>query len=187
MKTISTLLFAILVFAFSGIHAQTKSINVEKSNIHWLGKKLIGQHEGDLKFHEGDLIFEKGKLVSGKFTVNMSTISTTDLEGELKKMLDDHLKSDDFFGVEAHPTAKLVLNKVKDNGKGNVSVVGEMTIKGVTNEIKFDMHLKDNSASAEIKIDRTQYGIKYGSKSFFPDLGDRVIEDIIELNVQLVF
>lgn len=117
----------------------------------------------------------------------MSTISTTDLEGELKKMLDDHLKSDDFFGIEAHPTAKLVLNKVKDNGKGNVSVVGEMTIKGVTNEIKFDMHLKDNSASAEIKIDRTQYGIEYASKSFFPDLGDKVIDDIIELNVQLVF
>ena len=42
----------------------------------------------------------------------MSTINTTDLEGDYKKKLDGHLKADDFFGVEKHKTASMVFTTI---------------------------------------------------------------------------
>ena len=125
-------------------------------------------------------------LVGGKFVIDMSTINTTDLEGDYKKKLDGHLKDDDFFGVEKHKTASLVFTSLKQNGT-NYIVNADLTIKGITNKVKFKMQVLENSAIADLKIDRTKYDIKYGSASFFDDLKDRAIYDEFDLNVNLSF
>ena len=125
-------------------------------------------------------------LVGGKFLIDMSTINTTDLEGDYKKKLDGHLKADDFFGVEKHKTASMVFTTIKQNG-ANYIVNADLTIKGITNKVKFKMQVSENSAIANLKIDRTKFDIKYGSASFFDDLKDRAIYDEFDLNVNLSF
>ncbi|SMC72057.1 YceI family protein [Moheibacter sediminis] len=184
MKLLSALL---ILFVSFGLNAQNKKIDTSKSSIHWVGKKITGQHDGTLDFKDGTLVFDGKKLTGGSFTVDMTTISATDVEGKTKDKLDGHLKAEDFFGVDKHPTSKLDFKKIADKGKGVYTVTADMTIKGITNSVTFDITVKDNSATAKFNVDRTKYDIKYGSKSFFEGIGDRAINDEFELEVKLAF
>lgn len=179
---------AILVLMISfGLHAQTKKINTSKSTIHWVGKKLTGQHEGTLDFKEGSLTFENEKLKGGSFTVDMTSISSTDVKGGSKEKLDGHLKAEDFFGVDTFPTSKLVFKKITDKGKGVYSVTADLTIKDKTHPVNFDLTISGKTASTNFSVDRTKYGITYKSGSVFDGLGDRAISDEFDLEVKLVF
>jgi len=164
----------------------TKEVNTESSVVKWTGYKVTGQHEGTIMIKKGSLTFKNNVLVGGKFVIDMSTINTTDLEGDYKKKLDGHLKDEDFFSVEKHKTASLVFTSLKQNGT-NYIVNADLTIKGITNKVKFKMQVSENSATADLKIDRTKFDIKYGSASFFDDLKDRAIYDEFDLNVNLSF
>jgi polyisoprenoid-binding protein YceI len=66
-------------------------------------------------------------------------------------------------------------------------VAADLTIKGITNRVTFKMEVSENSAIANLKIDRTKFDIKYGSASFFDGLKDRAIYDEFDLNVNLSF
>lgn len=179
--------FIILLMISFGLNAQVMKIDTENSSIHWVGKKITGQHDGTLDFSGGTLVFDGKKLTGGNFTVDMTTISATDVEGKTKEKLDGHLKADDFFGVDKHPTAKLEFKKIADKGKGVYTVTADMTIKGITKPVTFDITVKENSATTKFNVDRTKFDIKYGSKSFFEGIGDKAINDEFELDVKLVF
>ena len=92
-----------------------------------------------------------------------------------------------FFGVANYPTAKLVFNKVKSTGKNSYEVTGDLTIKDKTNPVTFEISVYGNKATASLKIDRTLYGVKYGSASFFDDLKDKAIYDEFDLVTDLEF
>ena len=187
MKNLKSIALALLAFVTLSTTAQTKKVDAAKSTINWVGKKVTGAHEGTINLKEGALIFKGKKLVGGNFTVDMTSINTTDLTGEYKGKLDGHLKADDFFGTDKYPNSKLVFKKIADKGNGVYSVTANLTIKDVTNPIKFDVNVKGNVATTTLKIDRTKYGIKYGSGSFFDNLGDKTINDEFQLDVTLQF
>ncbi len=187
MKNFKSIALALVALVSFAVNAQTKKVNVSKSTINWVGKKVTGAHEGTIALKEGALVFKGKKVVNGNFTVDMTTINTTDLSGKGKTSLDGHLKSDDFFGVEKYPTATLVFKTIGEKGKGVYAVTADLTIKGITHPIKFDLTVGANTASTILKVDRTKYDIKYGSGSFFSDLGDKTINDEFELTVKLAF
>ena len=117
----------------------------------------------------------------------MTSIQVTDLEaGKGKEKLEGHLKADDFFGVNNFPTATFVITEVAKSGNG-YSVAGNMTIKGITQSKKIHMSFNGNSASTNLTVNRTKYGITYGSGSFFDNLKDKAIDDNFELAVNLTF
>jgi polyisoprenoid-binding protein YceI len=187
MKSIKLIAIAFLSLTFAAFTTETvKEINVADSVVKWTGYKVTGQHEGTIMLKQGALIYNDSELVGGKFIMDMTTINTTDLEGDYKKKLDGHLKDNDFFGVETHKTASLTFTAVKPNGSDHI-VEGDLTIKGITNKVRFNMSVTDNSATAKLKIDRTKFNIKYGSASFFDGLKDRAIYDEFDLNVTLSF
>lgn len=180
---------AILLIAFftTIANAQTKKIDPSKCTIEWLGKKVTGQHNGTIKLKDGSLIFKKSKLTGGSFTVDMTSLTATDLQGEYLGKLNGHLKSDDFFGTDKYPVSKMVFTKVSDKGQGKYTVTADLTIKDIKNPVQFDVMVKGNSATGKIIIDRTKYGVKYGSGSFFDNLGDKAIYDDFELDIKLQF
>lgn len=98
--------------------------------------------------------------------------------------LSDHLKNEDFFAVNSYPEASLVIKSSQNRDK-LYHITGDITIKGITKEVTFDARLKDNVFESNISINRTDFGIKYGSGSFFDNLGDRVIKDHFDLIVTL--
>lgn len=187
MKPIKLLVIAFVALTLFAFNAETiKPINVEESIVKWTGYKVTGQHEGTISLNSGALIFEGNKLTGGEFVMDMTTINTTDIEGDYKAKLDGHLKSDDFFGVKKHKAALLNFTSVKQNGN-KYFIKGDLTIKGITNEVTFTMELFKDSAVTELKIDRTKFDVKYGSASFFDGLKDRAIYDEFDLNVKLKF
>ena len=188
MKNLKTIAIALLVaFGTTVATAQTKKVNAEKSSITWLGKKVTGEHSGTVNLKEGVLIFKKGKVAGGNFTVDMTSLTSTDLSGEWKQKLDGHLKSEDFFGTEKNPTSTLKFTKIADKGNGFYTITADLTIKGITSPVTFDLTTKGNTATAAVKINRTKYGIKYGSGSFFDNLGDKTINDDFDLTVNIQF
>jgi len=187
MKNLKTIAIALFVAASTIATAQSKKVDATKSSIHWVGKKVTGQHEGTVALKEGNLIFKGTKLTGGSFVVDMTSLTSTDLTGEYLGKLNGHLKSEDFFGTEKFPTAKLVFKKIATKPNGVYTVTADLTIKGVTAPVTFDITVKGNTATTTFKVDRTKYGIKYGSGSFFDNLGDKTINDEFELTVALQF
>ena len=169
------------------IDGEKKEVNIEESVVTWKAYKVTGSHTGTVNLTEGALMFDEGKLSGGDFTVDMTTLVSTDLEGEYKGKLEGHLKSDDFFGVATHQYAKLVFTNVQVSGKNSYEVKGDLTIKGITKAISFDVSVYGSKATATLKVDRAEYDVRYGSGSFFDDLGDKTIYDEFDLVVDLVF
>ncbi|SFU62901.1 Polyisoprenoid-binding protein YceI [Pustulibacterium marinum] len=184
-KRLATLAMALVVSVTA--FAQTKTVKAEESTVTWKGYKVTGSHEGTVDLKSGTLKFDGDKLTGGQFTVDMTTIGSTDLEGEYKGKLDGHLKSEDFFGVEKYPNATLKITKVKATGKNSYKVTGDLTIKSTTEPITFDMSVYGSKATATLKIDRSKYDVRYGSGSFFDGLGDKTIYDEFDLVVDLQF
>jgi polyisoprenoid-binding protein YceI len=186
----SVLFLGLTLSSFTSPKPTGKSINLSQSNIIWKGYKVLGEHAGTVKFVSGNLEFDaSNNLTGGMFTVDMNSINCTDLKpGEGKENLEGHLKSDDFFGAAKYPTSILKFKKVVSKGKpGEYKIVADLTIKKTTKEIKFDVSIKGNKATANLKIDRSDYDIQYGSGSFFDSLGDKTIYDEFDMNVNVVF
>ncbi len=188
MKNLKTIAIALVAFVSFTTNAQTTTkVDAKKSTINWVGKKVTGKHEGTVALKDGALVFDGKKLVGGNFTVDMTTISTTDLTGGMKEKLDGHLKADDFFGTDKYATSKLVFKKIATKKNNTYTIYADLTIKDKTNEVVFDIVVGTNTASAKVMIDRTKFDIKYGSGSFFDGLGDKAIDNEFELNVALSF
>ena len=189
----TVVLFA--VFAFTTFKPDTYKADVKESKIGWLAKKVTGQHNGYVTLKDGSLQVEKGKIVGGEFTMDMTTISCEDLQGEGNAKLVGHLKSDDFFSVDKNPTAKFVIKKVNSTGKkGNddtYNITGDLTIKGITNSVTFDAKTTGNgkkiTAAAKITFDRTLWKIEFRSGKIFENLGDKLIYDDVELTLNMAF
>ena len=169
------------------VKGEKKEVKTDASKVTWKAYKVTGSHTGTIGLKSGALMFDDGKLTGGEFTVDMTTINTTDLQGDYKAKLDGHLHSDDFFSTASNPTSSLVFTKVKASGKNSYKVTGDLTIKGITKPVTFDMSIYGSKATATLKVDRAQYNVKYGSGSFFENLGDKTIYDEFDLVVDLEF
>jgi polyisoprenoid-binding protein YceI len=171
--------------------ATTFVVDNQHSKLTWTARKVTGEHSGNITINGGTLQVENNALKSGNFTLDTRTITNTDItDPETRGKLLTHLKSDDFFAVDKFPAADFVITAVTAKGGGNYDVAGKLTIKGITNNITFPatIAVANNklSAKARIKVDRTKYDIKFRSKRFFENLGDKVIYDDFDLDVVLV-
>ena len=138
----------VLLFAFQNDKGGTLALDTEYSEVEWTGYKVGGQHTGTISIKEGHLEFKEGQLSGGQIVMDMGTLSCSDIEQEeMNAKLVGHLKSADFFNVEAHPTATFKITKVVPYGKGTVEeeadyeltifkTTGELTIKGITKTVK---------------------------------------------------
>ena len=193
MKTINLKSIGIFVLAFSlttAVFAETKKVDVTKSVVNWEGKKIAGAHNGTIGIKEGQLELNNKSLTGGKIVIDMSSMKNLDLtNAEYNGKLMGHLKSDDFFSVATHPTSELVIKKVESNGNTH-TFTGDLTIKGVTNPVTFaatESKEGNNSVyKGTLTIDRSKYNVRYGSKSFFNDIGDKAIDDNFTLDFNLV-
>lgn len=171
---------------------------LDESVITWLGDKVVisAPHNGTIALKSGSVQIDLNTLniLGGQFIVDMNAINNLDLEGELKEHLEGHLKSADFFDVEKYPEAKFEITKAERIGETNeYTISGNLTLKDITNNIEFkatitqdDTTKKITAASEEIVIDRTKWGVNYGSGSIFKDLKDNIIRDEIVFTVKIV-
>lgn len=178
--------------------ATTYTVDKENSKIDWTGSKPTGKHTGTIVIADGTVAVKDNALDTGKFTIDMNTITVTDLKADDgKEDLETHLKGtggteadfDHFFNVKKYPQANFEITKaVTENGK--TSVEGNLTMKGITKNVKFPATVTVNGNTVTIvsdsfTINRTLWNVNYGSKSVFDNLGDKFINDDIELKVSV--
>ncbi|SHH00451.1 YceI family protein [Flagellimonas flava] len=178
-----TAVFGLVSFA-NPIDGEKKAVKTDESTVTWKAYKVAGSHTGTIALKSGALEFDGDTLTGGEFVVDMTTINTTDLQGDYKNKLDGHLSSDDFFSTASNPTATLVFTEVKPSGKNSYKVTGDLTIKGITAPVSFDVSIYGSKATATLKVDRTKYDVKYGS-GIIGTAKDKLIYDEFDLVVDL--
>lgn len=171
-------------------NVDTLWVNKVSSDVQWIGRKVTGEHNGHIQLAGGFIIKNNGNLQSGEILMNMQSITVDDIENpEWNQKLVDHLKNDDFFNIEKYPTAKFVFSKFEGRAT-DTHVTGDMTIRNKTVPMDFIFNtvvdLDSSYATGSINIDRSLFGIKYGSGSFFEGLGDKMIMDDFTLNFKLI-
>jgi polyisoprenoid-binding protein YceI len=156
-----------------------------QSNIDWVGKKVTGAHNGTIAVKEGEIVLTDGKLTGGKFIIDTTSIKILDItDPATNSQFAGHLASDDFFSIDKYPEASLTITSVSGN-----HVEGNLTIKGITHSVGFDAAVNINGntliATSKLMIDRTKYEMKFRSGNFFKDLGDLLIYNDFELNINV--
>jgi polyisoprenoid-binding protein YceI len=185
----------VTLLSFTAYHTENFTVDTAASTVHWIGKKVTGEHEGFVKLKSGTLIMNHGTPVSGNFEIDMTSITCTDITDEKKNLdLVNHLKNDDFFSTGKFPVANLVISRINPvqnakAGENNYELRGNLTIKGITQPIQFPalftISAQQIKATAKITIDRTKWNISYKSGTVFPELVDKAIADNVEFDVNI--
>ncbi len=193
MRFLRVSIFCLSLLAASAMAAPSEiQLDTEKSFIEWVGKKVVGKHEGTLMLNSGTLQMEGDQIVGGSFGLDMTTIKNKDMAGtEHATKLERHLKSDDFFSVEKFPVGTFTITKATKLSEGQYEISGELEIKGIRNQVTFPAKVEKQGAvyraTAELQIDRLKWDIKYNSGKFFDikQLGDKMIYDQIDVALDL--
>jgi len=161
-------------------------IDFTRSNISWKATKMrgAGKHEGEIELKNGYFIKENGQIVDGSFMVDMATISVTDIpehEPIPRKNLTNHLKSDDFFGVEKFPTSKFDIISIDTLDSDSLKVSGNLTLKNVTKNIEFNAKYQNDIFSTKFKFDRFLWKVNYEGNLVEKNLVDKDIELTIRI------
>lgn len=175
----------------------TYTVDTGASRVEWAGRNANGKHFGVIGLSGGEVMVNHGNI-AGSFDVDMTTIQNVDMAGDpLETVLIDHLRSDDFFFTEMFPTATFTIKKADriddaTQTETNFGIEGDLTVRGVSKSIRFPATLNRLSdggfaAEAHFDIDRTRWGIIYGSARFFKHLGMHKVYDTISFDIRLVF
>jgi hypothetical protein len=161
------------------------NVNVAESSLLWKGFKPTGSHNGTVKLTSGAMSVSNGVITAGEFVVDMTSLA--DADGSTR--LDGHLKSADFFDVEKYPTSKFVITS-SEMKEGKVQVTGNLTIKDVTKSITIPATITEAEGvitfkSETFELNRADFNVKYGSKSFFDNLKDKFINDNMEVSFEV--
>lgn len=180
--------------AVTEVTAQKYKVITDDSTIEWKGFKPAGTHFGTINIESGVLNLEDNVIQSGTFLIDMTSIEVNDLEGDDKAGLEGHLKGsmegkeDHFFNVEKFPTGAFEVTNVSTDADGVMMLSGNLELKGNKNNITFPVSVATSGddltlTSETFTIDRTKWSVNYSSKSVFEDLGDKFINDDIELKI----
>ena len=171
-------------------------VDTEQSIIHWYGRNKNTIHRGTLNLSAGELIFSNSEP-TGAFEIDMTSIKDIDLEGDpLQTQLIAHLKSEDFFFVRMFPKASFTITSAKQieevpSSLHNFSVRGVFELRGMKNDIAFPATASsllngEAKIEAHFDIDRTRWGVLYGSSKFFEHLGYHLVYNPISLQICLL-
>ena len=199
MKKTALLILALSAFIFESFvpgipHTDVYKVDTSLSSLEWYAQKVTGKHNGTIKLLKGEIANNHGNY-TGTFEIDMTSIVDKDMESpEYRTKLENHLKSEDFFDVAKYPVSKFSMTSVSALAEAKEglthSVKGMLTIKDKTNEITFDAAIKMDGgkifATGSAIVDRSKFDVKYGSKTFFADIGDKMIYDEFTLKFNVV-
>lgn len=173
-------------------------LDKEESRVTWFGRSLTTTHRGTSGLKSGHMDFNDGRLAGGEVVLDMNDLANENLDDvSLRSVLIAHLMSEDFFEARTYPEAKFEIDRVEplvqagEPSSSNVRLYGRMTIKGVAREMSVDAVVAPREDGrmalvAELSLDRTDFGVLYGSGKFYQHLGMHLVHDRIDLEVRLV-
>lgn len=194
MKNIITASLLLLAFILSSFALSTESqstkeyhVNTAESKIKWIGRKVMGSHDGHILIKEGKLQVENDQLIGGTFIIDMHSIKVTDMDEDSNKKLEGHLKHEDFFETNNFPSSTFTITKVETvSGVENANhmITGNLKMRGISKEVSFpaNIQITDNGVKAStpaFSINRMLWGVAYSG------MKDNLIKNDIELQIEL--
>jgi polyisoprenoid-binding protein YceI len=172
------------------VKSQSFKIDTHSSKISWLAKKVTGAHNGGIAISYGKVDVQNDMAIDVNLHIDIRSITDADLtDKDSNDKLVSTLKGETFFNSTRYPDAAFVSTSIVHASGSQYAVKGKLTIKGITNEVSFPATIIINKnkliATAKISVDRTKFDIKIRSKSFFENLGDKVIYDNFDLDITL--
>jgi polyisoprenoid-binding protein YceI len=137
---------------------------------------------------EGTIVFDGSNIAAARVdaTIDATTISTDN------EKRDAHLKSADFFDVNAHPTITFTSKRAEPGTNGRFRLIGDLTMRGVTKEVVLDVEGPTDpitaqgrqriGATATTTLNRQDYGVSW-SRAI--DGGGVVVGDQIKVTLEL--
>ncbi|MEM6720383.1 MAG: YceI family protein [Bacteroidota bacterium] len=168
------------------------TVDVANTTVTWKGSKVIGgSHNGTMNVSNGTFAMKDGNLESGNFVIDVNSLTVLDIpaDDDGNASLKGHLLSPDFFDAANHGSAAFSVTGVSEKD-GKTMVEGNLTLKGTKKNISFPakVNVVGNQAmivSEPFTINRTDFGMIYGSSSFIDGLKDKAISDDVELSVSV--
>ena len=186
------LVFTAMFMVGSLAYGQQHTISPAASKLTWEGNKVVGGgHQGSLKIKEGFIKFKEKQPLEAQVVVDMTSITNSDVKDpKWNQKLVGHLHSDDFFSTKKFPESKIVLTSFSEQKDGNYKLKGQLTIKGITKPVELQGKMINKAGSvsaltASLQFDRTEFNVRYGSGKFFDNLGDKMISDVVKIQVEL--
>jgi polyisoprenoid-binding protein YceI len=152
-------------------HGSDWTIDSSHSNAQFAVRHfMVSTVRGTFGAMSGLVMFNEADVSKSSVTAEVDVASVDTREAKR----DEHLKSADFFDVEQHPKMSFVSKKVEKVDDTHYKVTGDMTLKGVTKEVVFDVEgsttpIKDPWGNnrlggvATATINRTDFGLIYNS------------------------
>ncbi len=168
---------------------QSKTVNA--SEINWWGYKLAktaaSSHTGTVDLKSGNVVMKGNQVTGGTFVMDMTTITSTDLEGDRQKKLNEHLKHGDFFETNKFPEAVYKITSVQKN-KDQVyrfKINGTLTVKNQTHPVSFPANITVEKGTVTIvsdkfSFDRQKFGVSYQSS-----MKDVLIKNEVDMKVKV--
>ena len=165
----------------TGKEIDTLKLDLEQSKLLWKGTKMrgMGGHEGEVSINRGFLLRDKAGLIGGKFEIDMTRITITDIpltDPIPIKNLTEHLMDSDFFDVDKFPTSSFEISGISTQSSEIMEVSGKLTIRGIANNITFSAIQNGNSITTRFLIDRFDWNIAFEGSWSDRTLVDREIE-----------
>lgn len=159
---LSVLAFATVILTSCGGAEEVKyALNAGETTLNWTGKYVADghTHTGTVNVTEGTLIYKGEEFVSGDFKIDLASLSATDVDGESKAHLDEHLKSADFFNTASKPNAKVEITAITDKEiQATIKLLGK-DIKAVM-PLKIAKDEKSFSAKGKFEVDFASLNVK---------------------------
>lgn len=177
-------------FLFNKYRVVMPPVDVGRSEIGWVGKSIDDAHRGKIQLDSARVEVQDGSVRSIMVVADMRSISVEDItDPEDAGHFVDHIANADFFEVDKFPTARFVSTKVERAADGTYAVTGDLTIKAVTRPVSFTAKSAADGGSlqATLAIDRTAYGIVYGSQGQVGSEKDWFIHDEFTITVNLLY
>lgn len=138
MKLIKPLLLSSLLFVSSAAYADSYIIDTKGGHaaIYFKFKHVgISWLLGEFKTFEGSFEFDENNIEAASITVDIDTTSLDSNHAERDK----HIRDERYLNVEEFPTAKFVSTSFVDKGDGNMTMVGDLTLRGVTKPVTIEV------------------------------------------------
>lgn len=148
-------LFLGLVLAAAGLQAEPTNWKIDTSHSaaqFSVKHMMVSTVRGGFETLSGTVVYDQANPGATKVeaTVDVSTVDTRNAKR------DGHLKSADFFDVEKFPQMTFKSKSVRAVSPGKMKLIGDLTIKGTTKEVTFDVE----GPSAPVNTGR---GMKMGA------------------------
>ena len=165
------------------------TMDKDKTVVQWSGTKVGTIEEGTVTLRSCTFSIDHGILEKGEMVIEMNGIKATSQKGKAARELTEHLRSEDFFNVAQFPTASFVVSSTRADGMGSLMLSGALTIKGKTKEMDARIRFASTDpviATLDFIFDRSDFDVRFGSGSFFEDLGDNLISDMVGIKMALI-